>query len=176
MNREKIKAAAITALIIGAVVLYVLEFQYFDRILNVRGLVLVSLALGALLGFALARRWRHTAGDSLERFQLHAALVVLCALFMPLLGSLSNRLLSPFPARVETVEFVEESPRIASRFGVIRGEEPVANQYTLFFYRENRLRRIKNQRAHFSEQLRGDSIPLPFRRGLWGYEVVLPLD
>jgi hypothetical protein len=173
-NRSYWTALAITLGLLGLVVLYVLEFPYFDRTLNVRSLIGWSVAIGVLLGAWLGYRFRHQAGDLTEGIQLYVFFIVMSALFMPLFGSLSNRMLTWRKAVPVPVEFIDQEARYASRFGLIKEVEVKLNQYFIFFYKDQELYRIKSDVPLFSGKVQGDTVRLPMKRGLWGYEVVLP--
>ena len=171
-QHPRITGLIATALILGLVVLYVLEFRYFNRTLGFGRLLWWSLPVGAAVGAALGYRFRKQGGDRLERVQLYVLFIVLCTLFAPLFASLSNRLLSPRAARSVSVEFAGVEPRFSSRFGVMEEEKPAANQFYLFFYYDGQLHRIRTDSLRFPEAERGDTVQLMLKRGLWGKEVV----
>lgn len=173
-NRSFWTALAVALGLLGLVTLYVLEFRYFDRTLHVGSLIGWSVTVGVLLGSALAYRFREKAGDLTERIQLFVFFIVLSALFMPLFGSLTNRLLSWRETRNVAVEFIDQEARYASRFGLMEEEKATPNQFFIFFYKGDELYRIKSDEPLFATAERGDTVPLPMKRGLWGYEVVLP--
>ena len=159
-------------LVIGLIVLYVFEFRFFDRTLEFNRLFVGSMLLGGVAGFLLGYRFRGAGRELIEKVQLYVFFIVLCALFAPLFGSLSNRLLSWRGTRDVSVEFVNEEPRFASPYGVIIDEPLEANRYYLFFYKDGVLYRIKTDTLHYPDLESGDTIVLPMRRGLWGFDVV----
>ena len=71
----------------------------------------------------------------------------MCMIFMPLFASLSNRLLDFKPLELREVEFFEEVPFYASRYGIMEGEQIKPSGYYSFFFHEARLERIKNRSA-----------------------------
>ena len=170
---EYILYTAIALGLVGLIALYVLEFDWFNRTFHAKTLVLVSIIAGALLGLGLGYRFREKGEDLTGRVQIYVFFTVLCALFMPLFASLSNRLLSPYPEREVPVEFIGEEGYYANRFGLVKGEMPEPTGYYLFFYHEGELHRITNDRPLFPDQERGDTVRLNMRKGLWGVRYVL---
>lgn len=171
---EYLRYGGLGLLFVLLIVVYVFEFKYFDRTLNVKKLVVGSLLFGLTLGLFLGYKYRSSARDLTERFQIYTFFVFICVIFMPLFGNLSNRLLSFAPARVMEVEFVEESAFYASNYGVIKGEKIKASGYYFFFYRDGKLERIKNNKPLFPDKARGDMVPLRVKKGLWGFQLVMP--
>ena len=152
------------------IVLYVLEFPYFNRTFNIQTLVWISIAIGAVLGAFLAYRLRKYGKDLTDKIQIYVACILLCALFSPLLGSLSNRFLGFHPTTPQTFEFFKEEGYVSSRFGVLEGEDLELTGYYLFFFRGKELHRI-NTTLPLAEGIQpGDPITLPVRKGLWGFE------
>ena len=177
-NREKLKTSeylrygGLGVFLILLIVLYVFEFRHFDNTLRVKGLVIASLIVGALLGLLLGIRYRHRGADLTEKVQIFVFFIVISMIFMPLIGNLSNRLLSFRQAVPTEVEFVEERPYLSDRMGVIKGEEIKPTGYYLFFYHQQTLFRIKSKTARFGGLQRGDLIQLDIKKGLWGWQVV----
>ena len=177
-NREKLTASEYLRYggmgvgLILLIVLYVFEFKHFDRTLSVKGLVISSIVVGLLLGLFLGYRFRHLAKDLTERVQIYVFFAVICMIFMPLLGNLSNRLLSFRPATATEVEFIQETPYLSDRLGVIEGQEVKPTGYYLFFYHKQQLHRTKNKAPQFPNKQRGDLIQLNIKKGLWGWEII----
>lgn len=159
-------------LLIGLIVLYILEFDHFNRTFEPGRMLGASAIVGALLGALLAYRLSRGAKEMIERVQIYVFCIALCAIFAPLLGSLSNRLLSFQPAREEPFIFFQQKPFAEKPFGVLQGEEVKADGYYLFFFREGKLERIKVKEPLSGSPRQGDTIYLPVRRGLWGVEWV----
>lgn len=154
------------------ITLYVLEFRWFDRTAGMRTLALYAMAAGALAGAALGRHFATQAGNTVEKVQLYVFFIVICSLFAPLFASLSNRLLSFSASRQEQVQFFQEQPYYASRSGPIKGEKVRPTGYYTFFYYRGQLRRIKSGRPLFPDAKRGETVILPMKRGLWGFDVI----
>ena len=80
---------------------------------------------GSNLGVFLAYRLRKFGKDLTDKVQIYVACILLCALFSPLMGSLSNRLLSFHPTTPQAFEFFKEEGYVSSRFGILEGEDVV---------------------------------------------------
>lgn len=177
-NRERYKASEYLLyggagfLIIFLIVLYVFEFSHFNRTLNARRLVVGSLLVGVILGVILGRRFQDSGEDMTEKIQIYVFFIFICGLFMPLFGSLANRLLSFSAATPVPVEFVEEKPFYSSLYGMLRGERARTTGYYLFFYKDQRLHRIENKQPMFPNAQQGDTVAVPVKRGLFGVEFV----
>lgn len=155
-------------LIVVVITLYVKEFYWFNRTLNVGGLVLWSISMGGACGVVAWLFLRRHAADSIDNFRILAFCVLIPALLMPLAAGLSNRLLSPHPTVSTPVIFESEKPFYSSLFGFIKEDKGKPSGYYLFFYHQDRLYRIENRSAQFAGVRRGEEILLPMRRGLWG--------
>ena len=167
---EYIKYGGLGLLFIGLIVLYVLEFKYFHNTFATSVLVFYSLLVGLIVGLILAYLFRASATDLTETVQIYVFFVSMCMIFMPLFGSLTNRLLDVSPLELREVEFVEEMPFYSSRYGLLEGEKMEPSGYYSFFYHEARLERIKTDRPLFFESKRGDNVEIFVKRGFWGFE------
>ena len=153
------------------VVLYVFEFPYFSNTLQAKNLIISSAIIGILIGIGLGRYFAKSTKDSLERLQVFVFFIFLSALFMPLFGSLSNRLLSYHPIQSEQVELFKREARYVNRFGAIKGEKIEPTDYFTFIIRSGNLERIKSKRSLFEEKKKGDLVEIAIKKGLWGYEL-----
>lgn len=163
---------AITLGIIAVFLLYAFEYEYFNRTFYMRKLAIIAVILGAGMGTAVAWRLKKHASDQLERVQLFMACIFTGIILLPLLASLSNRLLSfRAPERI-SVEFVEEKPYFGSRFGTSSDRSVEPTYYRSFVYRQDDLLKIQTKNALFPEASRGDTVQLPVKTGLWGFEYV----
>jgi hypothetical protein len=175
-RRERMKGAeylrygGLGLAFIGLVVLYVFEFPYFHNTFAASILVFYSLIIGLIVGLVLAYFFGGSAKDLTETIQIYVFFVAMAMIFMPLFGSLSNRLLDFNPLELREVEFVEEVPFYSSRYGVLEGEEIKPSGYYSFFYHEARLERIKCNKPLFFESKRGDNVEVFVKRGFWGFE------
>ncbi|GJM36166.1 MAG: hypothetical protein DHS20C18_51670 [Saprospiraceae bacterium] len=171
--REKIKYLLLSLTLIGLVVLYVLEFNFFHLTFNLPGLIIKGLIVGLVLGIGLAIYYQKQASDLTERVQLYVFFIVLCMIFMPLVVSLSNRLLNFAEPVMLQAEYVDIEPYYSDRFGLTKGEKIKPSGYFLFFYYNNRLKRIRLENPPFQDYARGATIVLPVKKGLWGHAVVI---
>jgi len=169
---QKIKLLLLFIGFFAVPILYTFEFEHFNRTLHVSTLAMIALLIGAAVGIGLGYRWQKTAEDFVGRIRIYAACIISAMLIMPLLASLSNRLLAFRPAQTIQVEFVEESPRYSSRFGVANDKAATASSCITFFYKESELLRIQTRESYFPNAQRGDMVDLPIKKGLWGFEVI----
>ena len=131
--------------------------------------------LGAIFGAFLAMRYTKTVNTLIEKLQISLFFIFLIGLTFPLLGSLSNRLLSFQPVVSEQVEFVEIKAFAQSRLGMTKEElkngiKP--SGYYLFFVRNDRIERIQLKEPMFEEVKRSEMVSFPIKQGLWGYDVI----
>ena len=173
-TREYLIYGGLGLIFILLVVLYVFEFRVFDRTLEVKTLVIRSLLFGILPGAWLGYLFRRSGKDLTEKVQIYVFFILMSVLFMPLFGSLTNRMLSFRPVRTVQVELEGETPFYASRFGVIKGEKIEPTGFYTFFYYNGHLERLKSKQALFPGKERGDQVDLDLRKGLWGYDLVVP--
>lgn len=152
--------------------LYVREFRYFSNTFEVGRLILYSMIPGAVVGGLLGWRIQKEQRDPVDRIRTFLLVFLPIVLFAPLLGSLSNRLPGTPPVENRSFEFWENDARISSRFGLTKGEKPKPDAYFLYFVRAGKIERIKSKTPLYETARRGDTITLPIRRGLWGYEWV----
>lgn len=168
-----LRYTALAGFFLLLIILYVFEFPYFSNTFEVQKMVIFAMILGAAFGAFLGYRYQYIAKDSVERFQVYTTFVVLSLIFMPLLVSLSNRLLSFQPIRQEQIEVFQVEARLSERFGVLKDDTVQPNSYYIFFIRDGNLERIKTDQVIFANKEKGDMIQLPIKKGLWGYEVVM---
>lgn len=153
-------------------VLYAIEFGYLNRTFYAGRMMMIAVIAGLCIGVLLGFRFQKSALDAVGRMRTFAVCIVVPVLTLPLLTSLSNRLLSFHPVQKVQVEFVEESPRYSSRFGAASSEAAQANSYFTFFYKDQELLKIQTRQSLFPEAQRGDTVILPIKKGLWGFEIV----
>lgn len=170
---QRIRIALAVAGFFCIIMLYAAEIPFFNRYFSFARFLGFSLGFGLLLGGIAAWKFGGRLGDPYDRMRLRVGLVVAGLLFGPLLFSLINRYLDPWPNRIESVEFVELEERYSSRFGVPDDEIPEPNASHLYFYRNAQLGRIVfNKKLDLGRVNRGDLIALNIRRGLFGLEWV----
>lgn len=166
--KERLKYILAAAVFVGLVVVYTQEFYWLSRTIDVKALVIASLLIGLAGGLLWGHLYARREEGLTEKIQLYVFFGVLCMVFAPLAGSLSNRLLSPFPAAVVEVDFVGQEAYYASRSGPIVGEEAAPTGYTIDFYYRQRVRTLKVDAPMADPPERGESIGLLMQKGLWG--------
>lgn len=177
INRQIDYRIEIAAAVLGfflLVVLYATEIPFFNRYLSFSKFMIFSLTFGLILGGAGAWYFSKKLTDSYDRMRLRIGLLVAGLIFGPLLFSLINRHLDPWPSRIETVEFFDLEERYSSRFGLPEtGKTPEPNSIHLYFYRNSSLTRIVfNKKIDLTGVDRGDLIGIIIRQGLFGVEWV----
>lgn len=155
-------------LLFGGIVLYVKEFYYFNRTFALGRMVGIAMVVGLLVGWLIYLRMRRFAEDGVDRMRVFAFCVIPTILFMPLIASLSNRLLSSGEGVETPVSFVSQEPFLSDRGGLIKGEKIQPSGCRLFFYEGEKLHRIINNQCNYGQQHRGDTIVLELHKGLWG--------
>ena len=157
---------------IGLFTAYVFEFQWIENTFDAGELIWKSIAGGVLAGLGLGWFLRKKADDFVSRIRLWSACILLPAFFAPLIGSLTNRLLSPYPRQPQTFEFWEEKPYAAELYGFLEGEKIEPDGYFVFIIRNGKLKRFNSKIQRFQGIQRGETIELPVKKGLWGFEVM----
>jgi hypothetical protein len=170
--RSKIHAWLFLFALLGLITAYVLEFKHFATTFEMGELAVKSIAVSLLLGLLLRWVLRAYAVDLVSNLQLWTACLLLPAFFAPFVGSLTNRLLSPHPVALNSYEFFGEKPFAASRYGFIEGEKIEPEGYYVFFLREGKLERLSSEISRFPGLESGETISIPVRKGLWGFEMV----
>jgi len=166
--------AGIVFALLGLIVLYAMEFSHFSRMLHPGRLVLGSVVFAVALGAFLGYRFRHRADDLTERIQIYVFFILLSIFFIPLFGSLSNRLLAYRPVNVEEAELFRSEAYISRTFGLLEGESIEPTGHNVYFIFENELYKVNVEDLWFEKAKEGDTIPLPLRRGFWGIRYVQP--
>ncbi len=173
-RHEYIRAGLWLLGIFLVIVIYALEVKYFNNTFGVGSLVRRAVVVGALLGVVLGFLLTRNKPDMelLLKFQLWVAVIIGCIVIMPLLASLSNRLLSFQPAQPIPVELVRVEGFYANRFGLPEGQAPSADGYYVFFIKDNQLERLKYAAHPFPGAQAGEVVDIPVKTGLWNYDFV----
>ncbi|MEM1321503.1 MAG: hypothetical protein AAGG75_14700 [Bacteroidota bacterium] len=157
-------------LVFSVITLYAFEVPRFSNTFNIQWLIGIALLLGALLGVYVGWKMSRYGEEEMEKVAYVGLSFFICIAIMPLLLSLTNRILSPFPVVEEKVEFVKASAYIGSRFGVHKGQSTKADGYHIFFIRNNRVERIKSKENIYPGVRKGTEVRLSVRRGLLGFD------
>ncbi len=174
-NREKLKRSEYTAGILGALsiflvaFLYAFEVKYFSNTFEVKGIIWRSLILGVLVGIVAGYFFSKPFKDGLEKLKLYIFFIVISLLLFPLLGSLSNRLLSFSPKQKTEVELQSQEAYLQSRFGRVKTENKKDGIF-LFFVKDQKIQRVKTKEVLFPDSKKGDRVSIVTKKGFWGYE------
>ncbi|MCC6724805.1 MAG: hypothetical protein IT258_09870 [Saprospiraceae bacterium] len=169
----KTKLMAFLAIVglLGIIVLYVLEFQWFQNYFGLQKLILSALVMGVVTGLALGFFIQKKVKEQVERIQLWATCLLVPVVLMPLLASLANRLFAEQP-RPTAVEFWEEKAYVMNRYGQIKGERSEASGYYVFVVKDGSMVRLESDHPMFPTAKQGDTVEVPVRKGLFGVEFV----
>lgn len=170
---EYLKYGSLGFFLLAMIVLYVFEFPYFSNTFGVQRLVFIALIVGIGIGAGIGYFFRKEAEDLTERIQIYVFFIIITMIFMPLLASLSNRLLSFQEVVTEQVTFVETIPFFTDRFGILRGEKVQPNAFNTFFYRENDLCYIRTKTNIYVGATPEQNITIQTREGFWGFDYAI---
>ena len=170
--QQKLLAWLAVGALIGLAALYVSEFKHFGNMLDISDLLVKSLAIGLAVGGLLGWYLQKNTGwqESVVHLQRWTACLLFPLVLAPLLGSLTNRLLTFRPAEVRQVEFLEEKPYAASAYGFLEGEKITPDGWYLFVVLDGEIVRFQRKSQQFPRAKRGDMVGLELRKGAWGYE------
>ncbi|MFK7774702.1 MAG: hypothetical protein AB8F94_21365 [Saprospiraceae bacterium] len=174
-NREKLKKSEYALGILGALsiflvaFLYAFEVKYFSNTFEGKSLILRSLIVGTLVGIAAGYFFSKQFHDSLEKLKLYIFFIVIALLVFPLLGSLSNRLLSFSSKQKTEVELQSQEAYLQSRFGRVKTKNKKDGIF-LFFVKDQKIHRVKTKEILFPGSKKGDRVYIVTKKGLWGYE------
>lgn len=171
-TKHKILAWLGILLFVGVFTAYTFEFQWIENTFDAAELIWKSIAVGVLAGLGMGWIFRKKVGDLVGQIRLWSACLLLSAFFAPLLGSLTNRLLSPHPVQMQTFELWEEKPYAAELYGFLEGEKIEPDGYYIFIVRNETIKRIDSKIQRFKDVQRGEIVELPIKKGLWGFEIV----
>jgi hypothetical protein len=170
--REKLRYGLFALFLIGLIVLYAFEFEWFERTINFPLLAKLSLLAGLLAGLAWGQKYAKQEFGLTEKIQVYIYFCAMCMVFSPLAASLTNRLIPLHSVREVTVDYVSQEAYYASRVGLLKGETMKPTGYRLRFYYRQKIRAIDGPKPFPVQLKRGEETPLRIRTGLWGFEVV----
>lgn len=174
-NREKLNRSEYIYGISGALsiflvaFLYAFEVKYFSNTFEIKSLIWRSLIVGVLVGIAVGYFFSKSFNDGLEKLKLYVFFIVIALLLFPLLGSLSNRLLSFSPKQKTEVELQSQEAYLQSRFGRIKTKKKKDGIF-LFFVKDQKIQRVKTKETLFPNSKKGDRVHIVTKKGFWGYE------
>jgi hypothetical protein len=170
--KHKILAWLGILLFVGVFTAYAFEFQWIENTFDAAELIWKSIVAGVLAGLSLGWYLRKKAGDLVGQIRLWSACLLLAAFFAPLLGSLTNRLFSPYPVQMQPYELWEEKPYAAELYGFLEGEKIEPDGYYIFIVTNGTIKRFDSKIQRFKDMQRGQIVELPIKKGLWGFEFV----
>ncbi len=166
-NKTKLFIIFSVLALLGVVVLYVLEFQWFQNYIEARNLVIGALIAGLIIGILLGLFYQKKAKELVDKIQLWVTCLIIPTLLMPLFASLTNRLFAG-PPRPTKVEFWEEKAYVQSRFGQIKGERPAPSGYYVFVVKDGEMVRLESEEPVFPDAQKGDTVEILVKKGLFG--------
>jgi len=151
------------------IVLYTNEFSWYNNTFDRNSLIVTALILGILVGLGIGYRLQKPERETIDTFQTYIAAIVIAAILMPLLLSLTNRVLSFRGIMEEPVEFVKNEGYNANRFGKIPQENP--DGYYTFVIRKGAVVRLHTKQPIYQSATKGTIVSLPIKKGLLGYDI-----
>ncbi len=170
--KSKLLAFAAVVVLFGVIVFYVQEFQWFQNYLSPKKMVLGSMLFGLLIGLLLGFRFQKFGEELIDKIQIWSVCLVVSVLPMPLLASLTNRLLAERSTHETQVEFWEEKANLSNIYGYIKGEPKANLGYYIFVILDGEIVRLKSMKPRFPNAAQGDLVAIPVRRGLLGANFV----
>lgn len=174
-NREKLKKSEYALGILGTLViflvafLYAFEVKYFSNTFEIKSLIIRSLIVGLLVGVSAGFYFSKRFNDGLEKLKIFIFFIVISLLLSPLLGSLSNRILSFSPKQKIEVELQSQEAYLQSRFGRVKTKNKKDGIF-LFFVKDQNIERVKTKEILFPNAKKGDRVNIVIKKGFWGYE------
>ncbi|MEZ4955844.1 MAG: hypothetical protein R2825_19960 [Saprospiraceae bacterium] len=169
----KTKAWGLAILVVIVLVFYVMEFGHLGNTLFATGLIKKSLVFALVIGIYLGWRLQSQGSEQVDKIRIWAACILLSLFFAPMVGSISNRVLSFGKITNKSFEFMEEKAFASSAYGFLKDETIEADGCYLFVFYEGAIHRLKRKQCIYWDRKRGDVINLPVKKGLWGYEIVM---
>lgn len=159
----------------GVIVLYVREFYYFSRTMRIGWLIGGAVIIGAGVGLWYSGKFLNKKMEFDERLPIRIFFLAAGAIFFPMFASILNRMTPTRPYYI-AVELVEEKPFIADRGGILEDQPLQPSGYYLFFYYDNQLIRITNKKQWYAGKSRGDTVMIPAKTGLLGFQYIYFTD
>jgi len=169
-NSEYLKAVLIVLLIIFAIVVYVFQFDHFDKMLNAKYFLFTSLGLGLALGIFIGRPYAEKEHDLVDRMRIYMTCAGLCVVFMPLVICLVNRYLDFREPRFEMAQVLELRAKTDQPFGYLKDEEMTITYYKATVLIGEDIFKFKTKEHPFPQKQEGDMVQVPICQGLLGME------
>ncbi len=162
------KAALAALLIILSVVLYVFEFDHFDKTINIKYLLLLAVILGLLVGILISRRLAINEFELFEQMRIYMICTIICIVFMPLVLSLTNRLLDFRTPDLKTAQILSFQAVGDQPFGHIKGEKLKITNYEWGIELDQQVFNFRTKTLPFGEKKLGDNVQISVYQGLLG--------
>ena len=155
----------------GVIVLYVLEFQWFQNSFEVQRLVTGAVTVGLFVGVLFGLVFQKKGNALVEKMQIGTACLIVPVLLIPLLASLTNGLFATQAVPTE-VQFWEEKAYTLNRYGMLKGDKVDTVGYFIFVIKDGEMMRLENETPVFPTAKQGDTVKISTRKGLWDIEFV----
>ena len=178
-NREKytpkeyLLYGSLGLLVLGLVVIYALELEYFPLYSDVSSFLIFALIGGLLIGLSIAYYLREKAENATETMQIYIACILTSLIFAPLFFSLTNRLIA-LDRYEKEVQIISIEKRYTSRVGLAKGEKPKPNIFLVRYLDKGKSHKFSTRKSDLENAKRGDKLRFNFKRGLLGFEYILP--
>ena len=172
-KKEYLTYGSIGLLILGLPVLYAFELEYFPRYTNISAFLIFAFTAGLFSGSGIAYFFRNRANNATETMQIYIFCIITSLIFSPLFFSLVNRIL-PLNTYKKEVQIINVEQRISSRFGAKKGEKLVSNQLKISYLKEGKRFDYTTKSMVLKDAKRGDFVEVEFKKGLLGFEYILP--
>lgn len=169
-----VKAALVVLAVFGFIILYVIEFDHFNLMINARQMIIPAVLTFGFAGLLAAYFIQRPYSDLVAKTRIIAAGLLFGILIAPFFMSVTNRMLSFSEPNYVNVEFASLVPFYSSRLGTMKNETLEPTGFYLFFYYNNELIRVtlKEELPFIPEE--GDQMLLPLHRGFWGTDFIVP--
>lgn len=172
-KKEYVTYGSFALLFIGMFVLYAFEFEYFRRYTNIYSFIIFALIGGLLCGIGIAYYLRAKAKNATESVQIYIFCIVSCLMFSPLIFSLTNRIFALNKYKKD-VQIIQIEKRYTSRFGPEKGAKPTPNLLRVNYLDKGKSYAFSTKNLTLENAKRGDEVQLNFKKGLLGFEYILP--
>ena len=162
------KAGLGVILILTAITLYVFEFDHFDKILDTKYFLILSLSLGLLVDVFLGRHLAKNEHELFEQMRIYMICGMITTVFMPLVISLVNRHLDFKSPQNMGAEILAFKPRADQPFGYIKGEKLDVTHFEWAISLEDKNYKFSTKTLPFPDNKLGDRVNIPVHQGLLG--------
>ena len=154
------------------IISYTLLFPFYQNCLNIRMVMLIYIAFGAILGAGIAYWFREKPEMLIEKFQLFVAAIIIGMVLIPLLATFINRIfIIEGPTSVNS-HIVKVENFKQSRFGEL-ADNMVIDGYFIYTILEEKVVRLNAPPTlDIQEYTPGTNIEVNIYRGVLGLKWV----